>query len=223
MHRIVDNFFNADIFSQSWSLIFSGFGITVVVSLLVIAIGIGWGLLLTLVRSLEVRAVNALIVIYIDFFRTMPQLVVLVLGYFALPYMGLRMSPFTTTVLSLGAVLSAFAAEIFWSSIKALPVGQWDAARALGFGPMRTLLLIILPQAIRLSIPLLTNRAIAVSKGTALGTAVALPEVLGQAQSLVGILANPSPLTLAAGCYLAFFIPLVLLSRWLEKSVARVA
>jgi His/Glu/Gln/Arg/opine family amino acid ABC transporter permease subunit len=217
MDRIVDNFFNAGIFSQSWPLILSGFGITVLVSVLVIVVGIGWGLLLTLVRTLEVRVVNALIVIYIDFFRTMPQLVVLVLAYFGLPYMGIRMSPFVTTVLGLGAVLSAFSAEIFWSSIKALPAGQWDAARALGFGPLRTLFSIILPQAVRLSIPLLTNRAIAVSKGTALGTAVALPEVLGQAQSLVGMLANPSPLTLAAACYLSFFIPLVAASRWLER------
>lgn len=217
MNRIVDNFFNVGVFSQSLPLILGGFGITVLVSVLVIVVGIGWGLLLTIVRTTEVRIVNALIIAYVDFFRTMPQLVVLVLVYFGLPYMGLRLSPLVTTVLGLGAVLSAFASEIFWSSIKALPRGQWDAARALGFGPFRTLFEIILPQAVRLSIPLLTNRAIAVSKGTALGTAVALPEVLGQAQSLVGMLANPSPLTLAAACYLVFFIPLVIASRWLER------
>ena len=217
MDRIVDNFFNAGIIAQSWPQILSGFGITVLVSVLVIVVGVVWGLVLTLARTMEIRALNALIVAYIDFFRTMPQLVVLVLGYFGLPYIGVRLSPFATTVLGLGAVLSAFSAEIFWSSIKALPAGQWDAARALGFGPLRTLFSIILPQAVRLSIPLLTNRAIAVSKGTALGTAVALPEVLGPAQSRVGMLANPSPLTLAAACYLAFFIPLVILSRWLEK------
>jgi polar amino acid transport system permease protein len=218
MDRIVDNFFNAAVFSQSLPLILSGFGITVLVSVLVIAVGIGFGLTLTIVRTAEVRIVNALIIAYVDFFRTMPQLVVLVLVYFGLPYVGIRLSPLVTTVLGLGAVLSAFASEVFWSSIKALPRGQWDAARALGFGPLRTLFEIILPQAVRLSIPLLTNRAIAVSKGTALGTAVALPEVLGQAQSLVGMLANPSPLTLAAACYLLFFIPLVAASRWLERA-----
>ncbi|AJG20705.1 amino acid ABC transporter permease [Cupriavidus basilensis] len=218
MDRIVDNFFNVSVFSQSMPLILSGFGITVLVSLLVIIIGMAWGLLLTIVRTMEVRAINALIIFYVDFFRTMPQLVVLVLVYFGLPYIGIKLSPLVTTVLGLGAVLSAFASEIFWSSIKALPRGQWDAARALGFGSFRTLFTIILPQAVRMSIPLLTNRAIAVSKGTALGTAVALPEVLGQAQSLVGMLANPSPLTLAAACYLVFFIPLVVASRWLERA-----
>ena len=113
-------------------------------------------------------------------------------------------------------VLSAFATEIFWSAIMALPRGQWDAARALGLGWLRTLFLIILPQAIRLAVPLLTNRAISISKGTALGTAVSLPETLGQAQSVMAIVANPSPLTLAAAFYLPFFLPLVVASRWIE-------
>ena len=76
--------------------------------------------------------------------------------------------------------------------------------------------MVILPQAIRLAIPLLTNRAIAITKGTALGTAVSLPEVLGAAQSAMAIAANPSPLTLAAAFYLLFFMPLVVASRWLE-------
>ncbi|WP_186152938.1 amino acid ABC transporter permease [Burkholderia gladioli] len=218
MDRIVDNFFNAGIVSQSWPMILSGFGITVLVSVLVIVLGVTLGLVLALVRAMQVRVLDVLIVAYVDFLRTMPQLVVLVLVYFGLPYAGLRLSPLATTVLGLGAVLSAFACEIFWSSIQALPRGQSEAALALGFGRWRMLFEIILPQAIRMSIPLLTNRAIAVSKGVALGTAVALPEVLGQAQSLVGILANPSPLTMAALCYLSLFIPLVVLSRWLERT-----
>lgn len=217
MYPIVDNFFNASVIGQSWPLILDGFGITALVSVLVIVAGIAAGLALTIVRVMEVRLVNMLVVAYVDFFRTMPQLVILVFVYFAFPYIGVRLSPLVTTVLGLAAVLSAFACEIFWSSIKALPKGQWEAASALGFGRWQAFFSIILPQAIRLSIPLLTNRAIAVSKGTALGTAVALPEVLGQAQSLVGTLANPSPLTLAAVCYLGLFIPLVALSRRLER------
>jgi His/Glu/Gln/Arg/opine family amino acid ABC transporter permease subunit len=218
MDLILDNFFNLAILEQSFPLILKGFGVTVMVSLLVIATGIAAGLGLAILRCLDIPSVRIAIVTYIDFLRTLPQLMVIVLIYFGLPYLGVTLSPFTTTVIALGAVLSAFAAEIFWSAINALPRGQWDAASALGFGYLRTLFLIILPQAVRLSIPLLTNRAIAVSKGTALGTAIALPETLGQAQSLVGILANPSPLMLAAACYLAFFMPLVVASRWLERN-----
>jgi polar amino acid transport system permease protein len=133
----------------------------------------------------------------------------------------LTLSPFVTTVLSLAMVLSAFSTEIYWSAIMPVPRGQWDAASALGFSRARTLLQIILPQAIRLAVPLLTNRAISISKGTALGTAVSLPETLGQAQSVTAIVANPSPLTLAAAFYLTFFVPLVIASRWIERSHSR--
>src|SRR5438477_601949 len=65
------------------------------------------------------------------------------------------------------------------------------------------------------------DSAIAITKGTALGTAVALPELLGRAQSAMAIAANPSPLTLAAALYLLFFVPLVIASRFLERGAGR--
>ena len=71
--------------------------------------------------------------VWVELFRTLPQLAVIIVLYFGLPYAGITLSPFWATVVALGAVLSAFAAEIFRSSIQALPPGQWDAARALGF------------------------------------------------------------------------------------------
>ncbi len=216
MDRIAEYYFNAKVLAIAWPDVLAGFRVTVMVSLLVIAVGVALGLLLALVKCANLRAVNLLITAYVDVFRTLPQLVVIIFIYFGLPYLGVTMSPFVTTVLALGLVLSAFATEIFWSAIMALPRGQWDAASALGFSRTRTLLSIILPQAIRLAVPLLTNRAISISKGTALGTAVSLPETLGQAQSVMALVANPSPLTLAAAFYLLFFLPLVIASRFIE-------
>ena len=93
-------------------------------------------------------------------------------------------------------------------------------ASALGFRTFKTLYYIILPQSFRLATPLLTNRVIAVSKGTALGVAVSLNDTLGSAQSYMSITANPSPLILAAVMYLIFFIPLVVLSRHLERRMS---
>lgn len=215
--RIVDNYLNVPIMARALPAVLQGFGVTVLATLLVIAFGILAGLGLALLRSLRVRIVDLLIVAYIDAFRTLPQLVVIVLIYFGLPYAGLSLPPFLTIVLALGMILSAFAAEIIWSAITAVPPGQTDAARALGLSHARTLRLVILPQAGRLALPMLTNRAIAVGKGTALGTAVALPEALGQAQSVMSITANPSPLTLAAVLYLALFLPLVAASRMIER------
>jgi len=188
-----------------------------------VALGIGLGFALALLRSLERPVVNALITAWVDLFRTLPQLVVLVFAYFALPYAGLRVSPFVATTLGLGAVLSAFAAEAFHAAFLAVPRGQWDAARALGLGWGQSMRRVVVPQAIRLATPLLTNRSIAIVKGTALGTAVSLPELLGEAQAMTAMLANPSPLLLAAGLYLLLFLPLVVFSRWLERQHGVVA
>jgi polar amino acid transport system permease protein len=223
LDRIADNYFNRAILEQYYPAILDGFWVTCQVALLVTIAGLALGLLLAVIRTFENRPVNLVIVGWIDFFRTLPQLVVIVLVYFALPYAGITLSPFAATVLALGAVLSAFAAEIFTAAIHSIPHGQSDSARALGLGFLQTLFLVILPQAIRISIPLLTNRTIAIIKGTALGSAVSLPEILGSAQSAMAIAANPSPLTLAAALYLLLFLPLVVASRLIERRFARMS
>jgi His/Glu/Gln/Arg/opine family amino acid ABC transporter permease subunit len=223
MDRIADNYFNLAILARYYPVILDGFWVTCLVAALVIVVGLSVGLLLAVIRAFGQRTINVAIVGWIDLFRTLPQLVVIVILYFALPYAGLTLSPFAATVLALGAVLSAFAAEIFTAAIQSIPRGQSDSARALGLGFLATLLLVILPQAVRIAIPLLTNRTIAIIKGTALGSAVSLPEILGSAQSAMAIAANPSPLTLAAALYLLLFLPLVVASRFIERRFTPVA
>jgi len=213
---LADNFFNRQILAHYGPEILGGFWVTVEVAMLVILSGVAVGLALAIVRALRWKPTDVLIIAFVDVFRTLPQLAVIVFVYFGLPYADIQLSPFAATVISLAAVLAAFATEIFWSAIQAVPAGQWDAARSLGLGFFGILFLVVLPQAIRIAVPLLANRAIAITKGTALGTAVALPELLGRAESAMAIAANPSPLTLAAAFYLLFFVPLVVASRWLE-------
>lgn len=221
MDRLIEYYFNGAVMVAALPALLRGFGVTVLTALCLIAFGLALGLLLALLRCTNIRPLLWLVAVYVDVFRTLPQLVILILLYFALPYLGVSLSPFAATVLALGAVLSAFAADIFYAAIMAVPRGQWDAARALGLHTGLVFTLVILRQAIELAIPLLTNRAIAIAKGTALGSAIALPEMLSSAQSITAITANPSPLTLAAAFYLAFFIPLVVLSRALERRVGR--
>jgi len=221
MDRLLENFLNFSVLAEAWPTVLQGFGLTVLVSLQVIVLGVGSGLGLAVLRSMQLRVIDWLIVGWVDLFRTLPQLVIIIVLYFGMPYLGLTLSPFVTTVLALASVLSAFSCEIFCSAIYAVPRGQSDAARALGFGPLRLLFKIILPQALRLATPMLTNRAISISKGTALGTAVSLPETLGQAQSFMSMVANPSPLTLAAALYLTLFLPLVIASRWIEYASSK--
>ena len=218
MDRLVDTFGNGAVLRSTAPAVFAGLWLTIQVAGLTVLGGVALGFLLGVLRCLRWRVLDWLIVAWIDVFRSLPQLVVIIVAYFALPYAGLALSPFAATVLALGCVLSAFSAEIVWAAIGAVPPGQWDAARSLGLRGPRILRSVVLPQAIRLATPLLTNRAIAVAKGTALGAAVSLPELLGDAQSATALAANPSPLTLAGVLYLGLFLPLVVASRWLERS-----
>jgi len=146
--------------------------------------------------------------------------VIIVLFYFALPTVGIRMSAWVATWLALSLVLMAFAEEIFWAGILSVPKGQWEAARSTGLSFLQTLRDVVLPQALRLTIPPLTNRTIAITKNTALGAVVALGEILYQAQSAYSFSYNPSPLLLGAVAYLILFIPVVIFGRWIETRFA---
>jgi len=147
-------------------------------------------------------------------------LVVIVLIYFGLPSAGVSPSAFVSTWLSLALVLMAFAEEIFWAGITSVPKGQWEASRSTGLGFGQTLMNVVLPQALRLTIAPLTNRTIAITKGTALGTVVALHEILGMASSAVSNSYNPSPLMMGAAAYLVLFLPVVVAARWIETRFA---
>ena len=88
--------------------------------------------------------------------------------------------------------------KIFWAGITSVAEGQWEAARSTGLSFGQTLVHVVLPQAFRLTIPPLTNRTIAITKGTALGSVVAVTEILGPASSAMSNSYNPSPLMLGA-------------------------
>lgn len=214
--RFLDTFFNAQVMARYLPDILYGTLITIQLAALVIASGLVAGLALALLRSLGLRPVNLLIVFTVDLFRALPPLVIIVFIYFGLPTAGISPSSFVSTWLSLTLVLMAFSEEIFWAGIISIPKGQWEAARSTGLSYGQALLNVVLPQALRLTIPPLTNRTIAITKGTALGSVVALSEILGMASSAVSNSYNPSPLTLGAAAYVILFFPMVVLGRWLE-------
>ena len=223
MGRLADTFGNLEVLRAYGPAVLGGLWVTVQAAAATVLAGVGLGFALGLLRCLRWRVLDGLIVFWVDLFRSLPQLVVIIVAYFALPYAGVSLSPFAATVLALACVLSAFSAEIVWAAVGAVPPGQWDAARSLGLREPRVLRSVVLPQALRLATPLLANRAIAVAKGTALGAAVSLPEWLGDAQGATAMAANPSPLMLAGVLYLLLFLPLVVGSRWLERRSAAAA
>jgi polar amino acid transport system permease protein len=218
--KFLDTFFNTTVMAKYLPDILAGTVLTIELALLVVASGLLAGLILALVRSLGIRPINWLIIFVVDLFRSLPPLVVIVLIYFGLPSAGLSASAFVSTWLSLAFVLMAFAEEIFWAGITSTPKGQWEAARSTGLSFVQTLLSVILPQALRLTIAPLTNRTIAITKGTALGTVVALHEILGMASSAVSNSYNPSPLMMGAAAYLVLFLPVVVAARCIETKFA---
>jgi polar amino acid transport system permease protein len=214
--RFAETFFNPAVMSKYLPDIAHGMVITLEIAALVVITGLTAGLSLALLRSLGIRAVNLLIVFVVDLFRALPPLVVIVLFYFGLPSADISPSGFVSTWLALSLVLMAFSEEIFWAGITSVGKGQWEAARSTGLTFNQALISVILPQALRITIPPLTNRTIAITKGTALASVVAVSEILGAASSAVSNSYNPSPLTLAAAAYLLLFLPVVVIGRWVE-------
>ncbi|NCO21543.1 MAG: amino acid ABC transporter permease [Rhodobacterales bacterium] len=214
--RFIDTFWNTAVLVRYAPAILQGVGVTVVLSLLIVICGIALGAGLACVRAYRVRPVSFVIVIYADVLRALPPLVLILLVFFGLPNLGIRLSAFTVLFLVLTLVLAAFAEEIVWAGITATPKGQWEAARSTGLGFTQTLGWVVLPQATRMVIPPLTNRAIAITKMTALGMVIGVPDILGQATTAQSFSANATPLTLAAVAYVLLFLPLVVFSRWLE-------
>jgi polar amino acid transport system permease protein len=137
--------------------------------------------------------------------------------YYALPFVGIRLSPFFSAVSALTLVSAAYTAEIFRAGIEALPRGQFEASEALGLSYRHMMVEIILPQAIKIVIPPLTNNCINVMKDTALASVVAMPDLLKQATQAQALMANPSPLIGAAIIYVALLWPLVVIVARLEK------
>ncbi len=218
--RFTFSFLNVEVMRRYLPSIVDGFVLTVYLALAVIVTGIAVGLVLAMIRSAQVRPVNWLIVFAVDLLRALPPLVVIVIFYFALPYVGVRMSGTVATWASLSLVLAAFAEEIFWAGILAVPKGQWEAARSTGLTFGQTLASVILPHAVRLTIPPLTNRAIAITKGTALASVVGVPEIITQAITAESFSGNASPLTLGAAAYIILFVPFVVVSRFIETRFA---
>jgi polar amino acid transport system permease protein len=216
----VFSFFNLRVAAEYAPRIAEGLLVTIGLAVLVILAGLALGLLLAVLRALAIRPLNWAIIFTVDLFRALPPLVLIVLIYFGLPAAGIGFSGFMATWLALTLVLMAFAEEIFWGSICAVPKGQWEGARSLGLRFLPTLALVVLPQALRIAVPPLTNRTIAITKGTALGSVVAVSEILGAAQSGMAFSGNPTPLTLGAIAYILLFLPVVVAGRWVETRFA---
>jgi polar amino acid transport system permease protein len=217
LERFLHTFFNAEVAAQYLPDILSGAAVTIGVGIAVSITGLVWGVCLAVLRALQWRWLSWPIIAFADIMRALPPLVIMIIFFFAFPLIGLAMSGFTAVWLSLSLVLAAYTEECLWGGILTLPRGQSEAARSTGLTWWQTMTAVILPQAFRIAVPPLTNRVISISKNVALGSVVALNEVLNNAHSASSLSANPTPLTMAAAAYLAIFLPVIFAARRLES------
>jgi len=217
----VDTFLNTDVFMQTYPMLIAGLVVTIQLGFIAIIAGLIFGLLLALSKLYGHKAIQVAAKAYIDIFRSIPLLVLLIIIFYALPFVGLSFSPFNAAAVALTLVSGAYTAEIFRAGIEAVPQGQFEASEALGLSYKNTMVEIILPQAIKIVIPPLTNNCINVIKDTALASVVAMPDLLKQATQAQAVAANPTPLIAAAVIYLMFLLPLVLWVSRLEVKFRR--
>jgi len=218
--RFLETFFKPEMLAQYWPAILKGVAVTLELAVAVVVTGFVLGLALACLRSYGFRILNAAIIVVVDLFRALPPLVAILLIYFGLPNIGVNLPSFAVLWLVLSFVLAAFAEEIFWAGITATPKGQWEAARSTGLTFTQTLTAVVLPQAIRLGVPPLTNRTIAITKNTALGTVIGVPEILNQATTAQSFTGNATPLMMGAIAYIVLFVPVVVAGRWIETRYA---
>ncbi|ASW07445.1 MULTISPECIES: amino acid ABC transporter permease [unclassified Rhizobium] len=213
----VDTFLNSDVMISAFPQLMRGLWMTIALGVVSILIGVTGGLIISLIRLYAPKPLQLLTVAYIDIMRAMPMLVVLILIYYALPFVGISFSAWWSAILGFSIVLAAYSAEVFRSGIESVPRGQFEAAAALGIPFLITLYKVVLPQAVRIVIPPTTSNCVSMFKDTSLASTVALPELLKEGQNAQGFYANPSPLIMAALIYIILLWPMVRLVSVLEK------
>ena len=216
MGEFINGYLNPEIFADSFWLLLKTLPVVFEVLVLGLIFSYAWGLVLALLRLSRFRALRLLSGMYIDLFRGIPLLLLFVFIFYGLPLVGVRLDPFSSGVLGLTLCYGAYSAEIFRAGIQAIHKGQLEAARSLGMTAGQAMRYVILPQAIKLVIPPLTNEFIAMIKDTSLMSVITVPELLFTAKEKMGVVANPTPLTVAAIIYVIFTIPLIRLAARLE-------
>ena len=180
------------------------------------------GFLVMLMRISPNKIIKYLSLIYVEFFQGTPLLMQLFLTFFGLSVIfNLNLSPWIAAAIALTTYSSAFLAEIWRGSVAAIPKGQWEASTALGLNYFKQLQRIILPQAIKMSIPPTVGFAVQVIKGTSLASVIGFVELTRSATAISNVTFKPFLVfTIAAVIYFCLCFPLSLWSKHLEQKFA---
>jgi polar amino acid transport system permease protein len=238
MSQFIDQYFDVNFMLDHFDKVFTAFT-TMTLELFFIGgvLSLIWGLVLALLRQIPGKAgapIRFLTIVYIDAFRGIPMLLVIVLiygGFGALsssnatpgplpafiadPHWFGKPAAFWYGIMAITLTYGAYMAEVYRAGIEAVPGGQTEAARSLGMSHGQSMRYVIVPQAVRKVIPPLLNDLVALMKDTSLVSVISLPEAVQVAGDIQSKTFNSSALTLAALFYLLMTIPLARLVDWL--------
>jgi polar amino acid transport system permease protein len=217
MEDFLYNFANLESLARVWPLLLKGFLMTLLLAAVIVPGGALLGLIVAVLYSMHLRWLNWLLIVYVDFFRSFPPIVLLIFIYYALPVLGIELPAFLAASLGLILNSSGYYGEIFRAGIESIPRGQAEAARATGLSHLQTMTYVIVPQAFRNVIPALTTNTLEVIKNSSIASVVALQELLKSARTAESIVFNPTPLVAAALIYFVLLWPLVRLVSALDK------
>jgi polar amino acid transport system permease protein len=227
--RIREAFFDVEIIRELFpEMLTVALKNTLLYTLCAFSFGLVLGLVLALMRLSPVLPYRALATIYIEFFRGVPALLVLIAFGYGIPVALNTEVPggiVGTITVALGLVAAAYIAETLRAGIQAVPRAQMEAARSLGMSQRRAMVSIILPQAFRIILPPLTNELILLTKDSSLvyllGVTLPTRELAKFGRDALNQYVSMTPILVAGLCYLIITVPLGYLVRRLEARQAQ--
>ncbi|PTY77859.1 cysteine ABC transporter permease [Heyndrickxia sporothermodurans] len=178
--------FNTKLAIESFPYVIKGIGYTLLISIVSMFFGLLLGFFLALGRMSKNYIFQLPARTYISFMRGVPIIVLLFILYFGFPMIGITFTAVTAAIIGFSLNSAAYMAEINRSAIASVDKGQWEASASLGLSYWQTMRKIILPQAVKIAIPPLSNVLLDLVKGTSLAAMITVPELLQKAKIVGG-------------------------------------
>ena len=208
-----------DFLARYWPQFLLGAWVTVQLAFAITVVSLVIGLIAALARNSRFRVIRGIATFYVEVIRALPPLLLLFAVYFILPDAGVYLDAFTSAIIALGAYAGGFTCEIFRGGIAAVHKGQFEAGLSLGLNTRQLYGRVILPQALRISLPALANQIILNIKATSLAVTITVPEIMFVASTGASNTFRPTEFYIIAGLfYLAMVLPLSRLSRRIERT-----
>jgi len=187
-----------DLLRDAAPVMLRGAGYTLLLAVAAMLGGLLLGLPTALMRVAPWAPLRWPAALYVSVFRGTPLLVQLFVVYYGLPSIGIEFTPVTAGVLTLSLNAGAYLSESLRGAINAVAQGQWRAAYSLGLGWAQTLRHVVLPQALRVAVPSMSNTLISLIKDTSLVSVITMTELMLVTKELISVTFRPLPLYVAA-------------------------